>query len=105
MATKSASKSQTYTIIDNKEFRGRQSRNLTRILKIAQGNRLRISIKRDSYDFQSHARIELWSETEGKWNFVHSIPFAEMACVKSALDGKMEEDARELLRTALLIIE
>jgi len=99
-----ATKTQPYTIIDNKEYRGRQSRNLTRILKTG-GHKLRITIKRDSYDFQSSAKIELWSEAEGKWNFVHSIPYAEMACVKSTMDGKMEEDARELLRTALLIIE
>jgi hypothetical protein len=95
----------SYTIIDNREFRGRQSRNLVRIVKTEKGHKLRISIKRDSYDFQSYARIELWSDTEGKWNFVHSIPYPEMACVKSAFDSKMEEDAATLLTIAQLIIE
>lgn len=95
----------TYTVIDNKEYQGRQSHNLTRVLKTSNGKKLRICIKRDSYDFQSYARIELWSEPEGKWNYVHNIPYPEMACVQSALGGKMEEDARELLRMALLIIE
>jgi ribosome biogenesis GTPase A len=100
-----AKKNPSYTVIDNREFRGTQSRNLVRILKTENERKLRISIKRDSYDFQSHAKIELWSDAEGKWNFVHSIPFAEMACVKSALTGKIEEDAAELLRMALLIVE
>jgi len=51
MATKSTSKSQPYTVIDNKDFRGRQSRNLTRVLKTTKGHKLSIGIKRDSYDF------------------------------------------------------
>lgn len=94
-----------YSIIDSREFRGTQSRNLTRIVKSIKGHKLRIRIKRVNYDFQSWARVDLWSETEGKWNFVHSIPHSEMACVKSAFEGKMEEDAIELLRIALLIVE
>lgn len=100
-----AEKNPRYSIIESREFRGTQSRNLTRVVKTGQGHKLRIRIKRDSYDFQSYARIELWSETEGKWNFVNNIPHPEMACVKSAFDGKMEEDAVELLRIALLIVE
>ena len=74
-----AKKNPPYSILESREFLGTQSRNLTRIVKTAQGHKLRIRIKRDSYDFQSFARIELWSETEGKWNFVHSIPYVEMA--------------------------
>ncbi|PQV65276.1 hypothetical protein B1R32_10113 [Abditibacterium utsteinense] len=100
-----AKKNPPYSILENREFRGTQSRNLTRIVKTYQGHKLRIRIKRDSYDFQSFARIELWSETEGKWNFAHSIPHSQMACVKSSFEGKMEEDAAELLRMALLIVE
>lgn len=100
-----AKKNPPYSIIETREFRGTQSHNLTRIVKTHQGHKLRIHIKRDSYDFQSYARIELWSETEGRWNFVHGIPYGEIACVKSALDSKREEDAAELLRTALLIVE
>lgn len=100
-----AKKNSSTTIIENREFRGRQSRNLIRIVKTATGHKLRICIKRDSYDFQSYARIELWSDTEGKWNLVHSIPYVEMACVRAAFEGKMEEDAAELLRIALLIVE
>ena len=100
-----AKKNPPYSIIESREFRGTQSRNLSRIVKTHQGHKLRIRIKRDSYDFQSYARIELWSEPLGKWNFVHSIPHPEMACVKSTFEGKMDEDAVELLRMALLIVE
>ena len=57
--------------------KGRQSMNYDEFLKL-DGLKLKISIKSDSYDFQCHARILVWSEQDLKWNLIDSIPFANM---------------------------
>jgi hypothetical protein len=36
------------------------------------GKRLRATVYRDSYDFQSWAKIEVWSNLEDQWNTVVS---------------------------------
>lgn len=44
----------------------------------AGGHMLRIDIKSDSYEFQSHARIELFNKTEGKWNSLATVHYGSM---------------------------
>ncbi len=57
--------------------RGRQSVNA--IFLFERGTaKARIKICSDSYDFQSFARVELFSPTDLKWNVVGHIPYPEM---------------------------
>lgn len=55
--------------------KSKQSIDFKEILKI-DDKKLMISIKSDSYDFQSHARIELWNGE--KWHNIFSIHYEEM---------------------------
>lgn len=41
-------------------------------------NALRINIKSDSYDFQSHAKIYWLNRNENKWNCLHNIHYSNM---------------------------
>ena len=52
---------------------GQQTANLREICEI-NGQRFQIEIKLDSYDFQSHGIISLWSVEKKEWNRVYSIP-------------------------------
>ncbi len=45
--------------------------------------KLAISIKRDSYDMQSYAKIDVWRQSDLSWSQVASIPFSNMDVVKS----------------------
>ena len=40
--------------------------------------KVRISIKSDSYDFQSHAVLDIWKNDELKWTRVCNIPYSAM---------------------------
>ena len=40
--------------------------------------RVRLSIKSDSVEFQSHAKAEAWSLTDNRWNYLTSIPYSQM---------------------------
>lgn len=42
------------------------------------GKKVRVQTKADTYDFQSSCFAEVWSETELKWNKVHSIHYSHM---------------------------
>ncbi|MGE8063752.1 hypothetical protein [Pseudomonas sp. NPDC089569] len=57
--------------------RGRQSVNAIFIFDRGTA-KVRIKICSDSYDFQSFARVELFSATDHKWNVVGHIPYPEM---------------------------
>jgi hypothetical protein len=54
---------------------GRQDLNYKEIAEIA-GHKVRVRIKSDSYDFQSYAIVEVFSEL--KWNQVDFIHFSQM---------------------------
>lgn len=58
--------------------KGRQSILATRVLKLASGHKVRITIRSDSYRFQSSARAEVFNPTELKWNGLASIHYAAM---------------------------
>lgn len=47
------------------------------------GHKLKVFIKKDSYDFQSKATISVWSTDELKWNNLASIPYSLMDSVKT----------------------
>lgn len=66
------------TLTDEKTHKGTQSLNLTRLGKTerrqgepVQSRKFRTTIKRDSYDFQSYARVELW--TPAGWTEVVTL--------------------------------
>jgi hypothetical protein len=52
-----------------------QSIDYKEILKL-DDKKIKITIKSDSYSFQSYARIELWNGE--KWNMIDSIPHGNM---------------------------
>lgn len=47
---------------------------------IRKSDTLRVHIERNSYDFQSHWKVEAWRQNG--WVFVTSIPFEEAASAK-----------------------
>lgn len=42
------------------------------------GNTVKVDIEADSYSFQSHARIHVFSPAALQWNLLHSIPYGAM---------------------------
>ena len=57
---------------------GQQSANFNQILEFPSGLRLKINIKSDSYDFQSHAKAEIFNPNTLSWNLVTNIPYSNM---------------------------
>lgn len=45
--------------------------------------KIRISIRRDSYDFQSYAVASVFDTAKLAWNNVYTIPYAKMASLKT----------------------
>lgn len=41
-------------------------------------NKIKVSIKKDSYDMQSHGNVNIWDKNTLKWNRIDHIPFAEL---------------------------
>ena len=48
------------------------------------GRRIKINIRVDSYEMQSHAYAEIFDPGDNKWNRVAAIPYPQMASLKSA---------------------
>lgn len=57
---------------------GRQDVTARRLLSMGDF-KVRLTIKSDSYKFQSFARAEVWNPATLSWNQVHSIHYTEMA--------------------------
>lgn len=90
--------------IQREVFQGRQSWNLKHVLRF-RSHQLLVEVKRDSYDFQSYARIKLFDGY--KWNLLANIPYANMKSLSVSYVQKQETvepclqaDADELLRIA-----
>ena len=72
--------------------------------------KLRILIKRDSYEFQSSAHIDAFSPTEMKWNWIAFIPHGIMATNKTvtyyprATEADFKADRDNLLAQARAIL-
>lgn len=68
--------------------KGRQSLDYECIVQVEvndgvrKSDRLRVTIHRDSYDFQSHWKVEAWRQNG--WVFVTSIPVEEAASAKAS---------------------
>lgn len=100
------------TVLDQTVSAGQQSVTATRVLDVG-GKMLRFRVKSDSYDFQSYARAELWSRSDGKWNEVHSIPYGLMKTPhqlfylpnrSGVAIGRFEADLEQLQKVALNIV-
>lgn len=108
-----------YATISRSCWNANQSWNLDRIVKVlgpirtgsGPARKLRVEIRRNSYDDQSHARVSVW--TEGGWAVVAQKPIGE--CRSSAVHYTTREltdtqeflfdrDADELLDIAVQVI-
>ena len=43
------------------------------------GQKVRVTVYRDSYDFQSRIHVDVWSPTDLRWNTVQTLPGTEYA--------------------------
>ena len=77
----------SFDIIENlKVVKGRQDVICKGLFKHKEsGIKVRISVRSDSYQFQSHAYLEAFSPTEQKWNRVVSLHFSEMTTVEGVI--------------------
>ena len=76
--TKSAPKATpNATLLEETINEGRQDVTARRILSLGDF-KVRLTIKSDSYKFQSFARAEVWNPATLSWNQDHSIHYAEM---------------------------
>ncbi|AFN39616.1 hypothetical protein MP1412_45 [Pseudomonas phage MP1412] len=77
--TKTAPKTAPKTnLLEETINQGRQDVTARRVLSLGDF-KVRLTIKSDSYKFQSFARAEVWNPATLSWNQVHSIHYAEMA--------------------------
>lgn len=74
--------------------------------------RLRIDIRRNAYDDQSYARVDIWSRTDNRWNEIASRPFPMMRCLglsyaqrTPARAADFDGDRIALLSEARIILE
>ena len=103
-------------VIKDEYSRGTQSVNYVKIIENAEGTKIKIDIKSDSYDFQSYARVSAFSPTDLKWNTISSIAFSEMKTPAqlyykiggkspaSIVSDEFEQDTQELTNQAADII-
>ena len=65
------------TKIDETYFNGSQSVNFKGIYKMNE-NKIKLSIKKDSYDKQSYARAYVFDKNTLNWNLLDYIPYSQM---------------------------
>lgn len=92
--------------ISDRTWKGQQSWNRERIVIIGD-KRVRYTVKRDSYDFQSYGKAEVWNGE--KWHTVHHIPGQELKNTVSyvgrdVLPTAFLEDMAELARVTRAVI-
>jgi len=78
-------------VIEEICFSGRQSQEYKLTAKITKGDqsyKVLVHIDRDSYNFQSGARISVWKPDALEWNQVASIPYNEMATTHGARNNQ-----------------
>lgn len=66
-------------------------------------HKLRVDIRRDSYDFQSSAKIERWDGDQ--WREVHSLHYGAMATGRWAeVPSAFADDRNTLIKVATTIL-
>lgn len=103
-------------IIKSEYGLGTQSVNFKEIRESDEGLKIQINIKSDSYDFQSHAIVSVFSPTELKWNNLSSIHFSEMQTPPklyyhvppqgnpSVVSGHFQSDIQQLVTEAEAVL-
>lgn len=99
-------------IIFKEIHHGNQSVDYTEIIELTEDNnvnKLKITVKSDSYEHQSYARIYLFKD--GDWNFIERIGYSQMKtqhqlkCVKEEITDKhFEADRNKLLVIAVKLL-
>src|SRR5436305_512872 len=91
---------------------GQQSVDAELLGKIGE-HKVRVTIKSDSYDFQSYARIHVWRPASLDWSLVYSLPYQRMKTPRQlcylpnrrGLDKEhFRADTDELMATARAIL-
>jgi hypothetical protein len=97
-------------VIDTTIGKGRQDI-VYRELVMLTDKKVRIDIKSDSYDFQSHARVSVWNAAEDKWNQIDSLHYSAMQtpqglCYRDGWNdaAHFKKDRDRLLTMAKLIL-
>lgn len=57
---------------------GTQSAHFIKIIEGDNGLKIKVDIKSDSYDFQSHAKVSVFDSKDLKWNIVDNVPHSNM---------------------------
>jgi len=96
-------------IIAEQCYKQRQSWCYDRVVRYTAGDHtLKVSIERNAYDDQSHAKVSRWDGAE--WKYVHDKPIAQCHCSKISYvqEGVRPDDflkdAEDLLGVAMDII-
>lgn len=92
-------------------FKGSQSMSFEGIYKL-NDYKIKVEIKKDSYDAQSYGRIWIWKNLE--WSFIASIPYSQLNVVlngiyygseiTSNIKTIFEKDAKILIQDAINIL-
>ena len=93
------------TIISESAVRGYQSIDYTLILSLLIKDsfyKIKVSIKRDSYEQQSYAIGYIWNNNELMWHKIYEIPYQQMRTLdstrdKSLLNSLFIEDKERIL--------
>lgn len=89
-------------VIEVRTWKTRQSAHYEQLANLGKF-KIRISITRDSYDFQSHAVASVFDPVKLSWNTVYTIPHPKMATLKaipywdSMSEAGFQVDVRNLL--------
>lgn len=95
-------------LISEQLYNQNQSWYFIKIIEI-QSHKIKVDIRRNAYDNQSHATIERWNGSE--WKLVYQKPIMDCKCkVVSYVEKNVEKtlfeaDANELIDTAIKILE
>jgi len=101
---------QVKTQISEEFHKGRQSWEFTGVYGLWGGLRIRVEIKRDSYDFQSYGRVKVFDPETRQWNFLHEIPYSKLAVLGASYVDRtvkshlFHRDKTILIKKAKLIL-
>ena len=88
-------------VLERTMYNTRQSIHFKGMYELS-GIKLRINIRKDSYDFQSYARVYVLNKEEREWNVLHSIPYPQMEAVKkNVFHGRPADELTFSERTAI----
>lgn len=104
-------KKPTLKAIEVKTWKGQQSVHYRQLANLADF-KIRIDIKRDSYDMQSHATLSVFRSADLEWKVIYSIPYPQMASLKTTSPHSMDPqgadkfaaDVRTLIDGAIQIL-